>query len=379
MNIRLFKPSLGKEELEEISDSFDKSWVGLGPKVRKFELEWSKFIGCKASLAVNSATAALHLALAAFRFPEGKKVLVPAITFASTAFAPIYNKLIPVFVDVEPDTISISMDDLEKKYNKDCVAVIPVHFGGHPALIDEIIQFAKIKNLKVIEDCAHCAGSLYKGKSLGNWSDFGCFSFEEKKLMTTGDGGMLCSDNIELIEEIKPARWVGIDKDTWKRADGYTDIESKDAMHWYYEINILGYKYNMNDLCASIGLSQLKKLKKFNLRRSSAIVKYLEGIKDIEGISPLLPYQSERYNYWLFGIRCGNRDNLIVFLKSKGISTGVHYVPLPLMPFFKKFSKNDTPVALNIWKKFITLPLHSDLTGKEIDYIINNLKEYKKC
>ena len=188
-NIRLFRPDLGEEELLSIKDSFENAWIGLGPKVSEFENKWSDYLGCKSSVGVNSATAALHLAVSAFRFPEGKKVLVPSITFASTAFAPVYNNLEPVFVDVDSETISISLDDLEKKYTKDCVAVIPVHFGGHPALMDKILEFANSHNLKIIEDCAHTIGASYKGIKLGLWGDIGCFSFEEKKSMTTGDGG----------------------------------------------------------------------------------------------------------------------------------------------------------------------------------------------
>jgi len=376
MNIRLFKPSLGAEELNNIKDSFDKSWIGLGPKVSQFEKEWSEYIGCKSSIGLNSATAALHLAINSFGFPEGKKVLVPAITFASTAFAPIYNRLEPVFVDVDKDTVSISTEDLEKKYTKDCVAIMPVHFGGHPAKMENIIEFAKAKNLKVIEDCAHTAGSSYLGKKLGTWGDIGCFSFEEKKAMTTGDGGMMCSDDVDLIAPMKASRWVGIDKDTWKRVEGYTDTNANDAMHWYYEISSLGFKYNMNDLSAAIGLAQLKKLDKMNADRSRHIARYLEGMKSLKKIKPLLPFKPEENSYWLFGVRYENRDKLIIYLKSKGIATGVHYVPLMLFPFFRKWD-NECPAAKDIWQSFITLPLFADLTNEEIDYVINALVEFE--
>lgn len=375
MNIRLFKPSLGKEELENIKDAFDRSWIGSGPKVKEFEQEWGRFIGCKASMALNSATAALHLAVAAFDFPAGKKVLVPAITFASTAFAPIYNRLEPVFVDVEEDTISISLEDLERKYTPDCAAVIPVHFGGHPAKMDEIMEFAQAKNLKVIEDCAHVAGSIYRGKKLGAWGDIGCFSFEEKKAMTTGDGGMMCSAEVDLIDKMRPARWVGIDKDTWKRAAGYTDRQSIDARHWYYEIAMPGYKYNMNDLSASIGLAQLKKLPAFNKRRCECVDRYMSGIKDLAHIQPLMPYDPVNNSYWLFGIRCLKRDDLIIFLKSRGIATGVHYMPLTFHPFFKPY-ESECKIANKIWETFVTLPLHADLSDEEVDYVIAALHEF---
>jgi len=377
MNIRLFKPSLGQEELDNIKDAFERAWIGLGPKVAEFENEWSKYIGVKKSIATNSATAALHLSLTAYGFKEGSKVLVPAITFASTATAILYNRLEPVFVDVDAKTISISIEDLEKKYTKNCVAVIPVHFGGQPVPMDGLMRFAKAKRLAVIEDCAHCAGGVYKGKKLGTWGNIGCFSFEEKKLMTTGDGGMICSDDEALVKPLKAYRWVGIDKDTWRRVKGYTDTGSKDSKHWYYEIAVLGYKYNMNDLAAAIGLAQLKKLDKMNTKRSYCIKRYMEGIKGLKNIQPLLPYNPDDYVYWIFGVRCAKRDDLIIYLKSRGIATGVHYMPLPLHPLFKPYNTK-CPISKRIWQTFITLPLHADLTDKEIDYVIDALYDFDK-
>ena len=222
MNIRLFKPSLGEEELQAVKEAFERSWVGLGPKVNEFEEEWAKFTESKLAIGVNSATAALHLSLACFNFPEGKKVLVPSLTFSATASAILYNKLIPVFVDSDPITLGLSFDDLERKYDKDCVAVMPVHYAGHPVPMEKLMPWAKAKGLRVIEDCAHTAGGIYKGKMLGTWGDIGCYSFEEKKLITTGDGGMMVTNNPDLFKDVKAMRWVGIDKDNWKTAQEYT-------------------------------------------------------------------------------------------------------------------------------------------------------------
>ena len=373
MNIRLFKPSLGKEELENIKDAFDRSWIGLGPKVEEFEKKWAEFIGCEVAIGLNSCTAALHLALRVFGFTEGKKVLIPALTFSSTASAVLYNRLIPVFVDSDPVTLGISLEDLEKKYNKDCVAVIPVHYCGHPVPMEMLVPWAKKKGLKVIEDCAHTAGGKYNGKTLGTWGDIGCFSFEEKKCMTTGDGGMICSDDLDLLRDVKAMRWVGIDKDNWKTAQQYVAV-NKDAMHWFYEINVLGYKYNMNDLAASIGLAQLEKLTTMNLRRSRIIRMYLDGLRNIQGVVPLLPFEPEKYVYQMFGIRVENRDELMIYLKSKGIATGCHYTPLSLQPLFKQFAK-DCDFIESKAGSFITLPLHAELSDLEVEYVINNLRK----
>lgn len=374
MNIRLFKPSLGKEELEAVKETFERSWVGLGSKVNEFEEKWAEFIGCKVSIGLNSCTAALHLALRVFGFPEGKKVLVPSLTFSATASAVLYNRLIPVFVDSDPVTLGISLDDLDKKYDKDCVAIIPVHYCGHPVPMEKLVPWARQRNLKIIEDCAHTAGGEYLGKKLGTWGDIGCFSFEEKKCMTTGDGGMLCSDNADLLKDVKAMRWVGIDKDNWKTAQQYITA-NKDAMHWFYEINVLGYKYNMNDLAASIGLEQLKKLPEFNRKRSDIIRKYLDVIKDIKGIEPLLPYSPELFVYQMFGIRAEKRDKLMIHLKQNGIATGCHYTPLSLQPLFKDWG-NNCPYIEEEHKKFITLPLHTDLSNEEIIFILENTNKF---
>ena len=371
MNIRLFKPSLGEEELQAVKEAFERSWVGLGPKVNEFEEEWAKFTESKLAIGVNSATAALHLSLACFNFPEGKKVLVPSLTFSATASAILYNKLIPVFVDSDPITLGLSFDDLERKYDKDCVAVMPVHYAGHPVPMEKLMPWAKAKGLRVIEDCAHTAGGIYKGKMLGTWGDIGCYSFEEKKLITTGDGGMMVTNNPDLFKDVKAMRWVGIDKDNWKTAQEYT-AANHDAMHWFYELNVLGYKYNMNDLAASIGLAQFKKLPKFNKRRSDIIRRYLNGIEAIKEIKPLLPFEPENYPYQMFGIRAERRDELIIYLKTKGIATGCHYTPLSIQPLFMPYGQNCPYIEMEA-NKLITLPLHADLTNEEVDYIIETI------
>lgn len=372
MNIRLFKPSLGEEELQAVKEAFDRSWVGLGPKVSEFENAWQDFTGTKVAVALNSATAALHLALAVFRFPEGKKVLVPSLTFSSTASAILYNRLVPVFVDSDPITLGISLEDLERKYDKDCVAVMPVHYAGHPVPMEKLMPWAREKGLKVIEDSAHTAGGMYNDKMLGTWGDIGCYSFEEKKLMTTGDGGMMVTNDPDLFKDVKAMRWVGIDKDNWKTAQKYTRADH-DAMHWYYELNVLGFKYNMNDLAASIGLVQFKKLPGFNQKRSQIIRQYLDGLKNLPGIIPLLPYEPENYPYQMFGIRVDNRNELMIHLKSKGIATGCHYTPLSIQPLFESYGRN-CPFIEKEADRFITLPLHADLVDDEIEYIIENLK-----
>ena len=373
MIIRLFKPSIGNEEINSIKKVFKKSWLGYGPRVNEFEKKWSKFINSKYSVGVNSCTAALHVSLKVNNFKKSKKVLVPAITFSATAAVVLYCDLIPVFVDVNKDTLGIDFEDLKKKYTKDCVAVIPVHLRGNPCEMEKIMPWARKKKITVIEDCAETAGGTYKGKKLGTWGDFGCFSFEEKKIMTTGDGGMICTNDKEKYEKIKKVSFHGWDKDPWSKYKNTIKKNLKES--WKYSIDTLGFKYNMNDLMASIGLVQLKKLNFFNRKREKILKKYIEGIKNCKNIKLGFEYELKNSSYWLFVIRCKKRDQLIDYLKMKGISSSVHFEPLPLRPLYKKY-KSTIPNAKKVWLEIISLPLFTELNLSQINYIIKIIKKF---
>ncbi|MBD2860427.1 DegT/DnrJ/EryC1/StrS family aminotransferase [Paenibacillus oceani] len=375
MNIRLFKPSVGREELQSLEASFTAAWLGLGPRVSEFERKWSSYVGCRESVGVNSCTAALHLALSAYRFPKGKKVLVPELTFAATAMAVLYNGLEPVFVDIDEQTLCISLEDLDRKYDKDCAAVMAVHFAGHPAEMDRLVAWAKPRGVKVIEDSAHSAGGKYKGKTLGTWGDIGCYSFEEKKCMTTGDGGMISSDDADLLKPLRHSRWVGINKDTWERYEA-NQLNNRDANSWYYEISDIGYKYNMNDMMASIGLAQLEKLDGMNRRRESIIKQYTAGLKGCAKVREALPYHPEHSSYWAYMVRVPDREAFILHMKELGVATGVHYMPLTLHPLFMKY-KGETPSAYAIWGELVTLPLFPDLTDEEVAYVLSCIQAYE--
>lgn len=377
-NIRLFKPSVGTDELNNIKKVFSKSWLGYGVEVDKFEKKFAKFIGVKYAVAVNSGTAALHLSLLCHNFPKKKKVLVPAITFSATAAAAMYCGLEPKFVDINEKDLTIDFLDLKKKYSKDCVAVICVHMGGHSAQMEKIRPWAKKKKLLLIEDSAESCGSVYKNKKIGTWSDISCFSFEEKKIITTGDGGMICLNDKKKYELIKSLSFHGWNIDPWKRHLIFFKKKNIFSNHWKYEIKNLGYKYNMNDLTASIGLAQLKKIKSFNIKRNNILKKYLDGIKSLKNIKPTFPYDLRNGSYWLFSIRTKYRDKLINFLKQKKVSTAVHFVPLPYNSLYKKFNNGRLNNASKLWKEIISLPFYPGLEQKKIKYIIDCLKEFDK-
>jgi len=374
--IRLFKPSVGKEELNSIKKVFSRSWLGYGPLVNKFEKKFAKFIGTKYAVGVNSGTAALHLALLCNNFSKGKKVLVPSITFSATAASVLYCGLTPKFVDIKKEDLTIDFKDLKKKYTKDCVALICVHMGGHPSMMEKIKPWAKKKRLLLIEDSAETCGSIYKGKKIGTWSDISCFSFEEKKIITTGDGGMICLSDKKKYEKLKSLSFHGWNLDPWKRYQKSFGKKNRFTKYWAYEIENLGFKYNMNDFMAAVGLEQLKKINFFNKKRIKILKKYLNGIKNLKYIKPTYPYNLKNSSYWLFSIKTKFRNELANCLKSKNISTAVHFIPLPLNKIYKKYNNKSLKNSMTIWKQILSLPFFPDLENKKIDYVIKCLKNF---
>jgi len=364
--IPVFRPSMNQEEIDAVADVIKSGWIGLGPKTEIFEKKFANFIGTKFAIGLNSGTAALHLAVRALGINSGE-VIVPAITFISTAFAACYNNAKPVFADVCEDTLNIDVEDIKKKITPDTRAIIPVHFGGHPAEMDEINEIAVEHNLKVIEDAAHACGASYKGKKAGSLADIGCFSFHAIKNLATGDSGMITTNDEKINEIVCKLRWCGISKGTFERV--------KKRYSWYYEVDDVGYKYHMNDIMAAIALVQLKKLKKTNKRRREITKIYNENFQKLDWIE--IPVEkkyvkSSNHNYV---IKVVKRDEFMDFLGKNGISTSVHYMPLHLHPVFKNI-KTDVPVAEKVWKKLITLPLYPDMTDEEVEKIIKVVKSF---
>ncbi len=377
LKVRLSTPTVNKLELKQIKKLFDKSWLGYGPNVGKFEKAWSKYFDVKHSIALNSCTAALHLALAVNNFKKNKKVLVPAMTFSASAASILYCGLKPIFVDIDPKTLVMSFDDLKKKYTKDCVAVIAVHFNGQPCQMEKIVPWAKKNKMIVVEDCAQTCGGDYKGKKLGTWGDFGCFSFQEIKIMTSGgDGGMIVTNSNKHSKDLKILSYHGWDQDPLERHKKSLK-GNKNIKHWNYSITKLGFKYNMTDLMASIGLIQLKKLKHFNKTRLNIIKTYSQKLKSAKNFSPAFPYTFNNSSYWMFTLRCKKRDDLIDFLKSKKIATTVYIKPLPLHPLYRGY-KSKIKNSLKIWKELITIPTYPNMTNAQLLYVVDNLRKFDK-
>ena len=365
--IPVYKPYSDGKEIEYLKEVIDSGWWGLGPKTKLFEEKFKEYIGVDYAVGLNSATAALHLALMCIDV-KGFEVITPSLTFVTTNHAVLYNGGTPVFCDVDEDNLNMKPEEIEKLITEKTKAIVVVHFGGYACDMDSIMEIAKRHNLFVIEDAAHACGGRYKGKMLGSIGHFGSFSFQAVKNLSTGDGGMLVTNNKEWYERLKKLRWVGISKDTFERGAG-------NSYDWFYDVTELGFKYHMNDITAAIGLAQLEKLDWMNDIRRKWSNYYRENLSGIKQIScpPQKAYMFPACHN--FVMKTEQRDELRNFLMEKGITTGVHYYPNHLYDMYKSYYRK-LPITETIWKKVITLPLFPGMTEEEATLIVNSIKEF---
>jgi len=355
--IKLFDPAIDEREVKNavktLMSGFWASGAG-GGQVQEFEKNFKKFINSKSCVSVNSGTAALHLA-ATLCDIKGKEVILPSLSFVSTAHAIMYNGGIPVFVDVDPHTLCIDPEEIKKKISKKTRCIIPVHFGGMPADIKKIQKLSN-PNIMIIEDAAHACGSEFNGKKIGSHGDFVCFSFHPVKNLAMPTGGLISinSHNYKKItEDLKSKRWCGISNR--KYAD--------------YDVDKIGWNFYMNELSAAIGLVQLQKIKKMNNKRKSIAKIYDKELN----ASKKIPFTST-CAYHLYWIRVRDRKIFRKKLLEKGIETGTHYKPIHQMSLYKKSVK--LPLTEKIAKEIVTLPIHPNLTESQIDYIVKTVNRF---
>ncbi len=370
------KPFISEDEIDEMVDTLRSGWLSMGPKTIRFEEEFNNYIGSKRSVAVSSWTAAGHLTLEAFGIQKGDEVIVPTMTFPATAEIVCYFGAIPVIVDVDEDTLNISLNEIEKAITPKTKAIIPVHYGGQPCDLDEIHEIAKAHNLKVLEDAAHSLPATYKGKKIGTLSDVTCFSFYATKTLSTGEGGMICTNDEEIAERCAIMRLHGINRDAWRR---YSESGS-----WYYEVVAPGYKYNFTDLQASLGLPQLKKVDTMWEWRRKIASRYFEGLKDLNLIT-LPTVKNDRESSWhLFPVRLNlemltkNRSQIIDELKNHNIGVGVHFMPVHQHLYYSETFKLDDknyPVASAAFPRLMSLPIYPGMTNESVEKVINNLTD----
>ena len=374
-------PLLGAEEKAEVMDTLDSGWLTKGPKTERFEKEFAAYCGVPHAAPVHSCTAALHLALLALDIGPDDEVLVPTMTFASTAHVVAYVGARPVFVDCGPD-FNMVADQIEAKISGRTRAIIPMHYGGQPCDMDTVLAIARRHNLRVIEDAAHAAGSEYRGKKIGSLeSDVACFSFYATKNMTTGEGGMATSWNGDLIERIKVLSMYGISdaRQIWQR---YAPKGS-----WWYDVVDLGYKYNMMDLQAALGIHQLKRLDGFIERRSHFAPMYAEGFGDLDAVA-LPPVSGNIRHAWhLFPILLQperltiDRNRFIEELRAENVGTSVMYIPLHLHTYYRKLlghEPGDFPMAQSLYERVINLPISPKMADEDVLDVIAAVRRIAK-
>ncbi|MEO0093833.1 MAG: DegT/DnrJ/EryC1/StrS aminotransferase family protein [candidate division WOR-3 bacterium] len=360
-------PSIGDEEINEVIATLKSGWLTTGPKTKLFEKEFASYIGVRNALAVNSCTAGLHLALLACGIKPGDEVILPTMTFAATANVVIHCGAKPVLADVGDD-LNIKISEIERLITPKTRAIIPVHFAGQPCAMAEITALAKKHNLVVIEDSAHAVGATYRGKKIGTISPVTVFSFYPTKNMTTGEGGMVCTEDDELAEKIRILSLHGISKDAWKR---YRKEGS-----WYYQILYPGFKYNMTDIQAAIGLCQLKKLDSFLAQRKHYAQIYTDAFRFVSEIilPPVASHSTHSWHLYVILLKLEslriNRDQFIQALNYENIGASVHFIPIHLHPYYQKafgYRIGDFPNAEWLYQRIVSLPLYPKMTRKDIN------------
>lgn len=361
-------PIIEEPEIEEVVASMKSGWLGTGPKVARFEQDFAAYKCVRFVAALNSCTAALHLSILAAGIKLGDEVITPPLTFCATVNAIIHAGGTPVLADVDPDTMNIDPSEIEKKITSKTRAILPVHFAGRPCDMDRIMGIARKYDLKVIEDCAHAIETEYHGRKAGTIGDFGCFSFYVTKNIVTGEGGMVIAREEKNIARVKILGLHGMSNDAWKRFsdDGYK----------HYQVVECGFKYNMMDLQAAIGIHQLKCIEPYWERRRAVWTRYNEVLADLPVGLPLEVEPGTRHAFHLYTIlvdeaKTGiSRDAFLDAMNAENIGVGVHYLSIPEHPYYQHtfgWRPEDYPHAMRIGRQTVSLPLTAKLVDADVE------------
>jgi len=369
-------PQIGNAEINEVVECLKSGWLGTGPKVKRFEDQFIKYKNSKYAIAVNSCTAAIHLSLLSLDVGPGDEVITTPMTFCSTVNTIIHAGATPILADVDPVSMNIDPKKIEEKITKKTKCILPVHFGGRSCEMNEIVQIAKKHELYIIEDCAHAIETEYHGKKAGTFGDFGCFSFYVTKNLVTGEGGMVITNHKESANRIKRLALHGMSKDAWGRFS--------DEGYQHYYVEEAGYKYNMMDIQAAIGIHQLKRIEKNWFRRQEIWNYYNDKFSELPIILPEPPEKNTRHAYHLYTILIDkkiagfSRDSFFTKMNSEEVGVGVHYLSIPEHPYYKKqfgWKVKDYPNAMKIGRETVSLPLSPNLSDYDVDRVVNTVKK----
>ena len=364
-------PAIEEEEIREVVDCLESGWLGTGPKVARFEQDFAAYKGVSQAAALNSCTAALHLSVLALEIEPGDEVITTPLTFAATINAIIHAGASPVLADIDPTTMNIDPDRVREMITDRTRAILPVHFGGRPCEMDALMQIAGEHGLRIIEDCAHAIETEYQGQPAGTFGDFGCFSFYVTKNVITGEGGMVLTRSGEDLARIKVLALHGLSKDAWKRFS--------DEGYRHYQVVASGFKYNMMDIQAAIGIHQLARVEQNWERRRQIWNRYDEAFEDLAAVTPAAPAPETRHACHLYTVLVDetatgiSRDAFLEGMTAQNIGVGVHYLSVAEHPFYQEtfgWQAADFPHAMRIGRQTVSLPLSAGLEDEDVQDVI---------
>jgi len=373
-------PLIEEAEIQEVVASLKSGWLGTGPKVARFEQDFAAYKGVRHAVAVNSCTAALHLSMLAAQLRPGDEVITTPLTFCATVNAIIHAGLRPVLADIDPHTMNIDPRAVEAAITPRTRALLPVHFAGRPCEMDALCAICRRHDLKLIEDCAHAIETEYRGGKAGTFGDFGCFSFYVTKNVVTGEGGMVLARREEDAAAIKVLALHGMSKDAWRRFS--------DEGYRHYQVVSAGFKYNMMDIQAAIGIHQLRRVEKCWQRRRQIWQMYQEALRTLPVKLPPEPAPDTRHAFHLYTIlidpqQCGiGRDEFLSAMTAHNIGVGVHYLSIPEHPYYRQtfgWRPEDYPNAMLVGRQTVSLPLSAKLTDEDVHDVIRAVKAVLRC
>jgi perosamine synthetase len=374
-SIPFYRPDIGAEEIAAVLETLRSGWLTVGPRTQQFERDFAEAIGCTHAVAVSSCTAALHLALNALDLKPGDEVITSTLTFTATGASILHAGARPVLADCTPDTLNLDPNDVVRKVTSHTRAIVPVHYAGHPAPMDEVLEIARQHRLTVVEDAAHALPASYRGRRIGTIGDLTAFSFYATKNLTTGEGGMLTTADEALAERLQTRRLHGMSRNAWRR---YSTSGT-----WRYDVSYPGFKYNMTDMAAAMGLVQLRRLPALHRRRHQIAALYTELLADVPQLQLPVSRPEVEHAWHLYVVRMRpeqlriHRDEVIEELKAAGVATSVHFIPLHLHSYYSEgfgYRPEDFPIASAAADTILSLPLFTLMCDDEVRYVAATLR-----